>query len=148
MSEGLASVSILTLGVADLRRSRDFYASLGWHDTRHSNDDVKFLAGRNIVLGLYGRSALAKDASVEDQPTGFTGVAFAVNLESNEAVDAFFNKATASGATPTKQPQKVFWGGYSGYFADPDGHLWEVAHNPFFVMDEQGQLDLLKEKGS
>ncbi|MDD9908257.1 MAG: VOC family protein [Ahrensia sp.] len=138
-----ANISIVTLGVDDLPVSTRFYEGLGWVNTTASQDSVTFLQGHSVVLGLYGRSALAEDAEVENIPAGFRGVTLAINLPSRAAVDAFFNKALGTGASAQKQPQSVFWGGYSGYFADPDGHLWEVAHNPFFALNEvTGQLQL------
>ncbi len=142
-SRPAANISIVTLGVEDLAASTAFYENLGWANTTASQKTVTFLQGHSIVLGLYGRAALADDAGVENTPAGFRGCSLAVNLKDEAAVDAFFSHALASGATPVKQPQKVFWGGYSGYFADPDGHLWEIAFNPFFAGDpETGQLQL------
>ena len=138
-----ANISIVTLGVEDLAASTTFYEKLGWQNTTASQESVTFLQGASIVLGLYGRAALAEDAAIEDTPTGFRGTSLAVNLPSEAEVDAFFDMAIAAGAHPQKKPEKVFWGGYSGYFADPDGHLWEVAHNPLFIGDpETGQLKL------
>lgn len=142
MSDRPGVISMVTLGVADIARATAFYEALGWRNTAASQDEVSFLQGHNIVLGLYGRKALAKDAQIEDTPPGFGGVAFAVNLISQDAVDAFFEHALNSGAAACKRPQQAFWGGYSGYFADPDGHLWEVAYNPYFKTDENGMLDL------
>ena len=136
-------ISMVTLGVDDLARSRTFYEALGWVVAPQSQESVVFLQGRNIVLGLYGRQALAEDAGVEDAPTGFAGVTLALNVVSEAEADRIFELALANGAAAVKPPQKVFWGGYSGYFADPDGHLWEVAHNPFFAMDADGNLRLL-----
>ena len=137
-----AHISIVALGVDDLKRATDFYCALGWSLSDASNESISFLAGGTVVLGLYGRSALAEDAEVEDTPTGFSAVTLAVNLPSEADVDAFFGKAVAAGASVRKEPQKVFWGGYSGYFADLDGHLWEVAHNPFFPLDDSGRVTL------
>ena len=148
MSGSAAGISIVTLGVGDLAASTGFYEKLGWRNTPASQPTVSFLAGRNVVLGLYPRKALAEDAQIEDTPPGFGGTTLAVNLQSEQAVDAFFALALKSGARPQKQPQKVFWGGYSGYFADPDGHLWEVAHNPFFAFDAAGNLDLFAGEAS
>jgi len=145
---GLAGISLVTLGVTDIAASTGFYEALGWKNTPASQDAVTFLQGHNVVLGLFGRGALAEDAHIEDMPTGFSAVSLAVNLSSEEAVDDYFARALAAGASEKKKPQKVFWGGYSGYFADPDGHLWELAHNPFFAMDENGKLDLLKGTGT
>ena len=138
-----ARISMVTLGVDDLARSRTFYEALGWAVAPQSQESVVFLQGRNIVLGLYGRQALAEDAGIEDTPPGFSGVALAINVASETEADRLYDTAVKNGARAQKPPQKVFWGGYSGYFADPDGHLWEVAHNPFFAMDAVGNLQLL-----
>ena len=140
-----AYVSIVTLGVSDLARSTAFYESLGWRNTQPSNENVTFLQGHNVILGLYGHDALAEDAEIAPSPSAsapFRGVSLAVNCPSEEAVDSFFADAVSKGAKAQKKPQKVFWGGYSGYFADFDNHLWEVAHNPFFSMDEKGRIQL------
>lgn len=138
-----ANISIVTLGVTDLSRSTSFYEQLGWVNTKASQDSVTFLQGASIVLGLYGRQELADDAQVENTNPGFSGISLAINLPSEADVDAFYETALAAGAVAQKKPEKVFWGGYSGYFADPDGHLWEVAHNPFFEGDQaSGQLKL------
>ena len=138
-----ANISIVTLGVEDLTRSTAFYEKLGWANTTASQDSVTFLQGHSVVLGLYGRQALADDAGVENSPSGFRGVSLALNLESEAAVDAFFAHAVGCGARAVKAPEKVFWGGYSSYFADLDGHLWEIAFNPFFEGDAStGQLKL------
>jgi uncharacterized protein len=146
MKPKMAGISMITLGVGDVSSATRFYEAMGWHKAPQSQEEVSFMQGHNIVLGLFGRHALAGDANVADTPTGFAAISLAVNLPSPEDVDAFFALALANGATAAKQPQKVFWGGYSGYFHDPEGHLWEVAHNPFFSMDEAGQLQLLAEK--
>ncbi|NKB51925.1 MAG: VOC family protein [Rhizobiaceae bacterium] len=138
-----ANVSIVTLGVEDLTTSTSFYEKLGWANSSASQESVTFLQGHSVILGLYGRNALAEDAGVDPTGSGFRGVALAINLPDRQAVDGFFALAVSCGADATKQPQEVFWGGYSGYFADPDGHLWEVAHNPFVKMDPQtSQLTL------
>jgi catechol 2,3-dioxygenase-like lactoylglutathione lyase family enzyme len=124
-------MSMITLGVADLDRSVAFYEQ-GLGLPRHGDDPgVAFFRLDGTWLGLYGRAALAEDAGVPDTPAGFGGFAIAHNLASEAAVDATMDEALAAGATLVKRPRKVFWGGYSGYFADPDGHLWELAHNPF-----------------
>ncbi|MEL6965748.1 MAG: VOC family protein [Pseudomonadota bacterium] len=142
-----ANVSIITLGVDNLDRATAFYAGLGWANTKASTPTVTFFQGHSVVLGLYARDALAEDMGVDlanaAHPAGFRGMSLALNLPSEAAVDAFFNHALACGATPIKRPQNVFWGGYSGYFADPDGHAWEIAYNPFFAGDPTtGQLAL------
>ena len=145
MDKQPAGISLVTLGVEDIALSTKFYAALGWRLAPQSQPSVSFLQGHNIVLGLFGRGALAEDAHVKDVATGFAAISLAVNLPSQAAVDSYFAKALGAGATPRKQPQKVFWGGYSSYFSDPDGHLWEIAHNPFFHMDDNGKLDLFTE---
>ncbi|HEY2624864.1 MAG TPA: VOC family protein [Dyella sp.] len=135
-------IHIVTLGVSDLARSRRFYETLGWKASSASNEGIVFLKGAAGVLALYGRQALAEDAQVDDQPSGFAAISLARNAGSKAEVDQWFNAALNAGATAIKSPQEVFWGGYSGYIADPDGHLWELAFNPFFVFDEQGNLAL------
>ncbi|WP_436717273.1 VOC family protein [Roseiconus lacunae] len=135
-------VNLITLGVADIAASTEFYERLGWKRSTASNESVTFFYSNGTVLGLFGRAALAEDAQVEDSKPGFTGVALAQNFASEADVDTAFAHAIDSGAAPLKQPQKVFWGGYSGYFADPDGHLWELAYNPFSELDENGHMTL------
>lgn len=133
-------ISIVTLGVDDMKRARGFYERLGWTAASSSSDDVTFFNMGGVVFGLYGRKALAEDAQVEFSPGGFTGVSLAHNCESEDRVDEVMAFADAAGAKVMKPAEKVFWGGYSGYFADPDGHLWEVAYNPFFPLDEDGRI--------
>lgn len=135
-------IHIVTLGVSDLARSRQFYQAWGWTASSASNENIVFLKGGAGVLALYGREALAEDALAEDLPCGFAGVTLARNASSMEEVDAWFATALAAGARELKTPQQAFWGGYSGYLADPDGHLWEFAFNPYFVFDEHGNLAL------
>ncbi len=135
-------ISLITLGVADVARSTDFYQRLGWSKSSASNDDVTFIQLKGTVLGLFSRSHLAEDARVENTPPGFSGVTLAYNVASEIGVDAVVKFVMSCGATLVKAPEKVFWGGYSGYVADPDGHLWEIAHNPFFPLDEHGHVVL------
>lgn len=124
-------ISMITLGVGDLERSIAFYEQgLGW-PRMESPPSVAFFTLNGTWLGLYGREALAEDAGVPAEGRGFASFALAHNVACEEEVDAVIEQAVAAGAMLVKQPEKVFWGGYSGYFADPDGHLWEVAHNPF-----------------
>jgi uncharacterized glyoxalase superfamily protein PhnB len=137
-----ARISIVTLGVEDLDRALTFYEALGWVNSPASQEAVKFLQGNNVVLGLYGREALAEDANTATDASGFSGITLAINFTSRDAVDAFYKLATEAGAHAQKPPQAVFWGGYSGYFRDLDGHYWEVAHNPFFEFDAAGNLNL------
>jgi uncharacterized protein len=135
-------ISLVTLGVRDVGRARSFYEALGFEASSASNDSVAFFPAGGAVLGLYGRKALAEDATVPDSAPGFSGIALAHNVASEAQVDAVLNEAAAAGGRIVKPAQRVFWGGYSGYFADPDGHLWEVAHNPGFPLDAEGRLQL------
>jgi uncharacterized protein len=137
-----ARISLITLGVADVSRSRAFYEALGWKASTASQPDVAFFQGNGLALTLFGRRDLAKDAGLDDKPTGFAAISIAYNAHTRAEVDAVFDQAVAAGARAVKRPVDVFWGGYSGYFADPDGHLWEVAWNPFFPLDEEGNLHL------
>jgi predicted lactoylglutathione lyase len=137
-----ALLALVTLGVSDLKRARSFYEALGWQASGASNDTIVFFHGANSALALFPRHMLAEDATVLDRPTGFAAVTLANNLRSERDVDEFIARAEAAGGRVVKPAHKTFWGGYSGYFADPDGHLWEVAHNPFFPIDEEGKLRL------
>jgi uncharacterized protein len=124
-------ISMITLGVRDMARAVAFYEALGF-ERRNSDDNVSFFALNGTWLGLYGYEALAEDAQVPADGGTFGGFTLAHNLKSEAEVDAIFAEALTAGAVVTKQPQKVSWGGYSGYFKDPDGYLWELAYNPFF----------------
>lgn len=135
-------LSIVTLGVADVARARAFYERLGFKASSDSNPNVAFFDAGGVVLALFGREALAHDANAANSAPGFSGVTLAHNVTSEAGVDAVMSEALAAGATVTKPAAKTFWGGYSGYFADPDGHLWEVAHNPFWPFDAAGHLVL------
>jgi uncharacterized protein len=137
-----ARLSIVTLGVRDLGRSIAFYEALGWSRSSASQDTIAFFSLAGSVLGLYGWDALADDASVPPESTGFRGVTLAINCDSPEAVDAAVEAWVAAGGTVVKPPHKAFWGGYSGYVADPDGHLVELAHNPFFPIGDDGRVQL------
>ncbi len=135
-------ISLITLGVADVVRARAFYERLGWQAAASSQESIAFFQLNGLALALYCRDALAEDAHAGPATTGFSGVTIAHNLGSEAEVDAALAKAVAAGAQLLKPAQKVFWGGYSGYFADPDGHAWEVAFNPFFPLDAAGNLVL------
>ena len=135
-------ISLITLGVANVARARMFYEALGWKASSASQDDVAFFQLGSVALGLYSRTALADDARIPANPTGFSGVTLAQNLASEEAVDQLLDEASRAGARILKPAQRVFWGGYSGYFADPDGHIWEVAFNPGFKLEADGSLRL------
>ena len=125
-------ISMITLGVRDIETAATFYQDGLGFPRMESPPEVAFFTLNGTWLGLYGREALAEDAAVSPEGSGFEGFALAHNVHSEAEVDAVIAQAAAAGATVVKPPQKVFWGGYSGYFKDPDGHLWEVAHNPFF----------------
>ena len=135
-------LTMITLGVSDIVRSSSFYEALGFRPAEFDSADVRFFDMNSVVLGLYGHDALAEDAAVESQGQGFRGVALALNLASEQAVDDALAFAADCGAEIKKPAEKVFWGGYSGYFADPDGHLWEVAFNPHSPLDENGRMTL------
>lgn len=135
-------LSLVTLGVVDMPRARAFYEALGFVASADSQPSATFLAAGGVVLGLFGRAALAADAEVSDSTPGFAGITLGHNCRSEADVDRVLAEAVAAGARLVKPAQKVFWGGYSGYFADPDGHLWEVAHNPFWPLDAAGNLQL------
>jgi len=140
---GLAPrLSIVTLGVSNVARARSFYEKLGWQPSSASQEQIVFFQLSGVVLALFKREQLADDATVAPAGDGFRAVTLAHNVESEAAVDAALAHAERSGAEIVKPASKVFWGGYSGYFADPDGHLWEVAYNPFFAFDEAGRLAL------
>jgi len=124
-------ISMITLGVEDLERSVRFYEEGLGFPRMESPPTVAFFTLNGSWLGLYGREALAEDAQVSAQGSGFNSFALAHNVASEAEVDALLAQAVSAGATLVKPGQQVFWGGYSGYFKDPDGHLWEIAHNPF-----------------
>ena len=124
-------ISMITLGVRDLAVSVQFYEEGLGLPRMDSPPGIAFFTLNGTWLGLYGREALAEDAQVSAEGDGFAGIALAHNVHSEQEVDEVMVQAVRAGATLVKEPRQVFWGGYSGYFADPDGHLWEVAHNPF-----------------
>ena len=135
-------VTLTTLGVADLAAARAFYARLGWVEHGQSQPGVAFFQMQGAVLALFGLTDLAADQGRPGATLGTGAVTLAQNFASEAEVDAAFAAALAAGATALKQPEKVFWGGYSGYWADPDGHVWEVAMNPFWPLSEDGSLTL------
>ena len=133
-------VSVIKLGVADLGRAREFYQALGWRSGNDEADVVFFQAG-GMVLALWDRAMLAEDSAVPDGG-GWAGVTLAHNVSSPEAVDEIINEARAAGAVIGREPGRTFWGGYSGVFIDPDGHPWEVAHNPGWTLRADGTIGL------
>ena len=133
-------ISLITLGVADTSRSRAFYEALGWSGESPDGDVVFFQVG-GMIVALWGRDKLAADSAVKDNG-GWGGVTLAYNVGSPEAVDAVLAEAEAAGATIGRSGAPTFWGGYSGVFIDPDGHPWEVAHNPGFTLGEDGSVHL------
>lgn len=132
-------VSLITLGTRDLDRAREFYAALGWSPVP-SPPEVVFYQMDGMVLGLFGLADLAKDQGRPDAKLGTGAVTLAQNFTDRAGVDAAWQAAIKAGATPLKAPEEVFWGGYSGYYADPDGHVWELAHNPFWEIGETGRI--------
>ena len=134
-------VTLITLGVDDLDRAKAFYGALGWSPAE-TQEGVAFYQLNGLVLGLFGRAALADDQGRPGAALGTGAMTLAQNFSTEAEVDAAFEAALAVGATALKKPEKVFWGGYSGYWADPDGHVWEVAMNPFWPLSEDGSLTL------
>ncbi|MGB6425443.1 MAG: VOC family protein [Solirubrobacterales bacterium] len=134
-------VSVVTLGVADLARARNFYEALGWETGAAPDDDVVFFQAGEMVLGLWDRARLAEDSCVDDS-TGWGGITLALNLGSPEEVDATTEQARAAGATIGREPAETVWGGYSAVFIDPDGQPWEVAHNPHWGLTADGGVQL------
>lgn len=137
-----ARINLVTLGVDDIARAATFYEALGFARVDFESDGVAFFQLDGTVLGLFGDAALAEDANVPVPDTVTGAVSLAINFSSEAEVDAALAFAETCGAKITQPARKVFWGGYSGYFADPDGHLWEVAYNPVFELDERGHFKL------
>jgi catechol 2,3-dioxygenase-like lactoylglutathione lyase family enzyme len=134
-------VSLITLGVADLARSKAFYEHLGWRG--QEVDETVFFQAGCLAVALWGRDELASDAAVADERgSGFGGMTLAHNVRSRAEVDDVLDAVSSAGGTVTRHAAETFYGGYAGYFADPDGHLWEVAHNPGFTLADDGALVL------
>jgi predicted lactoylglutathione lyase len=134
-------LSLVTLGVGDLAAARSFYAGLGWHSNAAPEDDVVFFQAGGMVVALWSRAELAEDSGVED-PGGWGGVTLAYNTRSPDEVDEVIETARSAGGRILREPAETFWGGYSGVFADPEGHPWEVAHNPRWEIGEDGSVTL------
>ena len=134
-------VSLITLGVIDLGRARAFYQAMGWQPTAEVADDVVFFQAGGMVVALWGRDKLAEDSAVQDNG-GWGGVTLAYTAGSAGDVDAVIDQARAAGAVIGREPAPTFWGGYSGLFIDPDGHPWEVAHNPGWTLNPDGSISI------
>lgn len=135
-------LTIITLGVSDMSRSESFYSDvIGWKKTDASNENIIFYNLNGILLSLYPRNKLAEDAEVKNTESGFRGFSLSYNTRSEEEVDILFKKLSQAKVTIVKPPKKVFWGGYSGYIADPDGHLIEIAFNPYLELDHTGRAE-------
>ena len=132
-------LSLITLGVSDLARSRAFYEALGWRTGAAPGDDVVFFQTGCMVVALWSRESLAEDSGVEDSG-GWGGIVLAYNTRSPDEVDAVIEEARAAGGAITREPGETFWGGYSAMFCDPDGHPWEVAHNPRWEITDDGSV--------
>ncbi|MCW7507002.1 VOC family protein [Leptospira levettii] len=137
-------INLITLGVSDLNRAVHFYETgLGWKKSKESNENVAFFQIGALVLGLFGEKDLAKDIGIPFQNRQeYSGLTLAQNVETEAEVDRIINEVRKLGAAILKEPQKVFWGGYSAYFKDLDGHIFEVAYNPFFPLNEKGEIEL------
>lgn len=135
-------ISLITLGVKDLARSIRFFEDLGWKRAMRAAEGVAFFQIGGAAFGLYPLTELAKDAAIDAAEGGSSAMALAYNTRTRDEVDAVLAEAEAAGATIVKPAEEAFWGGYSGYFRDPDGHLWEVAWNPGFVLADDGSITL------
>jgi uncharacterized protein len=134
-------VSLITLGVSDLGQARSFYEGLGWTTAAGPDDDVVFFQVGGMVMALWDRGKLAEDSAVSD-PGGWGGITLAHNVRSPAEVDAVLAEAQAAGGTVARPGEPTFWGGYSGVFVDPEGHPWEVAHNPDWTIHDDGSISL------
>jgi len=135
-------ISIITLGVANLKRSREFYERLGWRRSMAQTEGIVFFQAGGMALALFPRDELAKDANVAPDGAGFKGISLAYNTRNRAEVDSILEEAEAAGARLLKPAQEAFWGGYSGCFSDPDGFLWEIAWNPSFRLAEDGSIQI------
>jgi catechol 2,3-dioxygenase-like lactoylglutathione lyase family enzyme len=136
-------VTIITLGVSDLKKSIEFYeGNFGWKRLSSSTEDIAFFYLNGIELALFGKSELAKDATVDNDGKGFKGITLAYNTRSEIEVDEIIKRLKAKGVKIVKEPAKVFWGGYSSYISDPDGNLWEIVFNPYLQLDEKGNIKM------
>lgn len=134
-------VNLITLGVEDLDRAKAFYAALGWQPAEQQ-EGVAFYRMQGAALGLFGKGPLAEDQGRPGAELGTGAMTLAQNFQDRAGVDQAYAAALAAGARELKAPEEVFWGGYSGYYADPDGHVWELAHNPFWTVNDDGSLTI------
>ena len=134
-------LSLITLGISDLDRARNFYEALGWKTGASPDDDVAFFQAGGMIVALWGRAKLAEDSAVTEG-SGWGGITLAYNTRSQTEVDEVIEEARAAGATIGREPAETFWGGYSAVFIDPDGYPWEVAHNPNWTIEEDGSVKL------
>jgi len=134
-------LSLITLGISDLDRARNFYEALGWKTGASPDDDVAFFQAGGMIVALWGRAKLADDSAVTEG-SGWGGITLAYNTRSQKEVDEVIEEARAAGATIGREPAETFWGGYSAVFIDPDGYPWEVAHNPNWTIEEDGSVKL------
>ena len=135
------SVSLVTLGVSDYGRAKAFYEALGWSVTWEA-EETAFFQANGVVLVLWSREKLASDMGIADETTGWGGIALAHNVGSRDEVHAVIDRARTNGAEVTREPAETFYGGYAGVFRDLDGHVWEIAHNPGFGLEEDGSVTL------
>lgn len=138
-------LSLVTLGVANVSRAQAFYEALGWHvdgGVDDETDHVAFFQAGGLIVALWDRGKLAEDSGVHDDPGGWGGITLAHNVGSAEQVDSVLSEARAAGASIPRPGSETFWGGYSGIFVDPDGHPWEVAYNPGWVLHPDGSVSL------
>jgi uncharacterized protein len=134
-------ISLVTLGVSDLERARRFYEALGWTTDAEQGADIAFFQAGGMIVALWGRAELAEDSGVDDAG-GFGGITLAYNVRSPEEVDTTLAEAERAGAAIARAGAPTFWGGYSGVFHDPDSHPWEVAHNPFWTLRDDGSISM------
>jgi predicted lactoylglutathione lyase len=134
-------ISLITFGVTDVPRARAFYEALGWEVGSQPDDDTVFFQAGGMIVGLWDRAKLAQDSEVEDNG-GWGGITPAYNVRSRDEVDAVIAEARKAGATIGREPAETFYGGYAGVFIDPDGHAWEIAHNPGFTVHDDGSISL------
>ncbi|MCW9708451.1 VOC family protein [Fodinibius salsisoli] len=134
-------LTLITIGVSNIKKMRQFYENVfGWQATENSNDNITFFQLNGIQLALFGKEDLAEDAQVRADGTVFKPFTLAHNLQSEEEVDTLFENLVQKGASVAKKPEKTPWGGYSGYIADPEENLWEIAYNPYMEYDEKGNV--------